>query len=165
MVVNPSFNKSLNIGLIRRDVLEIGSIDKTVVPLSNPGHKMWSSRRVHSNIGLAKAFDEIVDLAELMFAALVQCIKQYSNFNRLCALFEQVDDRLLMRPVLVDVDFLINILEIRAVFFWRPRDLLQKTGCNFVRGLLLHLFQVKKNVNWQNVLGCFQVVNGCGPAS
>src|SRR5271155_2325538 len=137
MVLNLPFNKSLNVRLIRFDVVQICSISQIVVPLPNPGHKMWSSGHVYPNIGLAKTFDEFVYLPKLALAALVQCIKQHSNFNLLRALFEEVHDGLLRWPVLVDVDRVIKNFEIRAVFLWRPCDLLQKTGRNFVRRLCL----------------------------
>ena len=112
---------------------------------------MRSGGHVDSDVGFAKHFNELVDLSKLFVAALIQCVEEDSNFDRLGALYEQLNDGISAWSIVANLDVLINNLEIGSIFVGWPRNLLEKASRHFVRRLCCGLFQVEININWENV--------------
>jgi len=123
---------------------------------------MRSGGHVDSDVGFAKHFNELVDLSKLFVAALIQCVEEDSNFDRLGALYEQLNDGISAWSIVANLDVLINNLEIGSIFVGWPRNLLEKASRHFVRRLCCGLFQVEVNINRENIR-LLQVFDSSGP--
>ena len=123
---------------------------------------MRSGGNVDSDVGFAKRFDELIYLPKVVVVALIQCVEEDSNFDRLGALYEQLNDGISVRSIVANLDVLINNLEIGAIFVGWPRNLLEKASRHFVRRLCCGLFQVEVNINRENVR-LLQVFDSSGP--
>jgi hypothetical protein len=123
---------------------------------------MRSGGNVDSDVGFAKSFDKLIYLPKVVVAALIQCVEEDSNFDRLGALYEQFKNGISTRAIVADFDVLINNLEIGVIFLSWPRDLFEKGSCHFVHRLCCRLFQVEVNINWEYVR-LLQVFDSSGP--
>jgi len=123
---------------------------------------MRSGGNVDSNVGFVKRFDKLIYLPKVVVIALIQCIEEDSNFDRLGALYEQLNDGISAWSIVANLDVLINNLEIGAIFVGWPCNLLEKASCHFVRRLCCVLFQVEVNINRENIRP-LQVLDSSGP--
>ena len=96
---------------------------------------MMSSGDVDSDVGFPKPLNKLVYLPKLIVTALIQCVEEHSNFDMLCALYEQFNERIPLWSIAADFDVVINDFKIGAIFLRRPRNLPEKAGCHAVRRL------------------------------
>jgi hypothetical protein len=134
----------VNIALIGGNFLN-DSIWKSTL---NVADNMRSSRDIDSDFSTLELLYQIKDISLHILVAFIDSVEKYSNFDKLGALYQYIDDYVSSWPIVSLFNLFVHVFEIRAVFLRRKGQLLEETSSNFVRHLGGSGFQIEVYVDW-----------------